>query len=286
VIHRHRFRAMGTQIELFVDTQAPDGALGEAEREFRRLELILSRFLPDSELSRLNRARVMRVGPELAELVRLAIEARVRTRGRFDPTVHNALVAAGYDRTFELVPAQCSASPHVALAPCSGEVEIDGDVVVIEAGFALDLGGIAKGWAADRACAILASAGGPALVDAGGDVVGVGRTWPIGVAAPEQGITLGLRDGALATSGRDRRRWTCNGREAHHVIDPATGAPADGDVLTVTVAARTAAEAEVLATALFLSGEAEVAAQEADAEAVPAVIVARDGRTLFAGGLA
>jgi len=70
------------------------------------------------------------------------------------------------------------------------------------------------------------------------------------------------------------------------VIDPATGAPADSDVLTVTVAARTAAEAEVLATALFLSGEAEVAAQEADGEAVPAVIVARDGRTLFAGGLA
>jgi thiamine biosynthesis lipoprotein len=276
---------MGTEIELFVDTQAPDGPMDEAEREFRRLELILSRFLPDSELSRLNRARVMRVGPELAELVPLAIAARTRTNGRFDPTVHNAVVSAGYDRTFELVPGRCSRPPRVAPAPCSGDVEIHGDVVVIEAGFALDLGGIAKGWAADRACAILASAG-PALVDAGGDLVGVGRTWPIGIPVPAQDLTLGLRDGALATSGRDRRRWTCNGHEAHHVIDPATGEPADGDVLTVTVAARTAAEAEVLATALFLSGEAERAAREADADAVPAVIVARDGRALLAGGLA
>ena len=285
MIHRRRFHAMGTEIELFVDTRAPDVAMDEAEREFRRLEQILSRFLPDSELSRLNRARVMQVGPELAELVPLAIEARTRTNGRFDPTVHNAVVSAGYDRAFELLPEQSSRPARVAPAPCSGDVEMNGDVVVIEEGFALDLGGIAKGWAADRACAILASAG-PALVDAGGDVVGVGRTWPIGVPVPAQDITLGLRDGALATSGRDRRRWTCNGREAHHVIDPATGAPADGDVLTVTVAARTAAEAEVLATALFLSGEAERAAREADAQAVPAVIVARDGRALLAGGLA
>jgi thiamine biosynthesis lipoprotein len=276
---------MGTEIELFVDAQAPDGPMDEAEREFRRLELILSRFLPDSELSRLNRARVMRVGPELAELVPLAIEARTRTNGRFDPTVHNAVVSAGYDRTFELVPERCGRHPRVAVAPCSGEVEMHGDVVVIEPGFALDLGGIAKGWAADRACTILASAG-PALVDAGGDVVGVGRTWPIGVPVPAQDLTLGLRDGALATSGRDRRRWMRNGREAHHVIDPATGEPADGDVLTVTVAARTAAEAEVLATALFLSGETERAAREADTQGVPAVIVARDGRTLLAGGLA
>ena len=285
MIHRRRFHAMGTEIELFVDTREPDGPMGEAEREFRRLELILSRFLPDSELSRLNQARVMRVGPELAELVLLAIAARARTNGRFDPTVHNAVVSAGYDRTFALVPEHCSRPSRVAVAPCSGEVEIHGDVVVLEEGFALDLGGIAKGWTADRACAILASAG-PALVDAGGDVVGVGRTWPIGVPVPARELTLGLRDGALATSGRDRRRWTRNGREAHHVIDPATGEPAEGDVLTVTAAAGTAVEAEVLATALFLSGEAERAAQEADEAAVPAVIVARDGRTLLVGGLA
>jgi len=152
-------------------------------------------------------------------------------------------------------------------------------------GMRLDLGGIAKGWAADRICAMLSSAG-PALVDAGGDLVGTGRSWPIGVATPTGTITLGVRDGALATSGRDRRRWIRNGYEAHHVIDPGTGAPAHGDVLTVTVAARTAAEAEVLATALFLSGEANRAAREADSADVPAVIVARDGRTLFAGGLA
>jgi thiamine biosynthesis lipoprotein len=276
---------MGTQIELFLQARAPEGVIREAEHEFRRLELVLSRFRPDSELSRLNRARTMRVGPELAEVVRLAVDARETTRGRFDPTVYNAVVSAGYDRSFELIEAESTCASHVGVPPCLGRIEIDGDLVVIEAGFGLDLGGIAKGWAADRVCAMLSSAG-PALVDAGGDLVGAGRTWPIGVSTPARTITLGLRDGALATSGRDRRRWIRDGNEAHHLIDPATGAPANGDVLTVTVAAGTAAEAEVLAKALFLSGGAERAAREADAVDLPAVIVARDGRTLLAGGLA
>jgi FAD:protein FMN transferase len=281
---RHPFHAMGTEIELFLDAAEADEFVREGEDEFRRLEALLSRFEPDSELSRLNRARALRVGPELGELVRLAVRAREATHGRFDPTVHDAVAAAGYDRSFELVAAACDQARSVAPVRCGGEIELDGDLIVLEEGFRLDLGGIAKGWAADWVCAMLASAG-PALVDAGGDVVGKGRPWPIGVATPVGTITLELRDGALATSGRDRRHWVRDGRLAHHVIDPETGEPAEGDMLTVTVAAGTAAEAEVLATSLFLAGEAEIAGAEADAAEIPAVIVACDGRTFLAGGL-
>ena len=75
------------------------------------------------------------------------------------------------------------------------------------------------------------------------------------VEVPDGALTLGLAAGALATSGRDRRRWWRDGEERHHVIDPATGHPAAADLLTVTVVAARAAEAEVLATALFLAGE-------------------------------
>jgi FAD:protein FMN transferase len=132
-----------------------------------------------------------------------------------------------------------------------------------------------QGYAVDRAAEILARAG-PALVNAGGDIAARGRLWPVGVETGEGQVTLGLGDAALATSGRDRRRWRRGGAEVHHLIDPATGAPAESDYIRVTVTAPTAAEAEVLAKAVFLGAE----------PTVPAVLVTADGRTVLAGGLA
>jgi FAD:protein FMN transferase len=129
------------------------------------------------------------------------------------------------------------------------------------------------------------SSAAPALVDAGGDVVVRGRPWPVGVETPDGVLTLELCDSALATSGRDRRTWRVARHDAHHLIDPSTGEPADTDILTVTALGGTAAEAEVRATTLFLAGSAEAAVEEADAEGVPAVIVTDDGRMLLAGGL-
>ncbi len=158
-------------------------------------------------------------------------------------------------------------------------------LIRLDPGVKLDLGGIAKGYAADRALAILARLG-PALVDAGGDIAVAGKPWPVGVETSLGPLTLELSDGALATSGRDRRRWRASDGERHHLIDPATGRPAEGDLLRVTALAATAVEAEVLAKALFLAGDAERAAAEADALGIPAVLVTRDGRTVLAGGLA
>jgi thiamine biosynthesis lipoprotein len=273
-MERRAFPAMGTQVELLLDTEPSaesEAALDRAEHEFERLEALLSRFRPDSELSALNRSGALDAGPDLVEVTRLAVDARERTAGRFDPTVHDALVAAGYDRTFEEVAPDGEARPPV---PCGGEIRVEGRRIELEPGFRLDLGGIAKGYAVDRAHALLAGAG-PCLVNAGGDLAGSGRLWPVGVEAAGETLTLGLEDGALATSGRDRRRWRRSGREAHHLIDPATGAPATGDLVSVTAFAPTAVEAEVLAKAIFLGAPATT----------PAVIVTADGRTLRAGGL-
>lgn len=281
---RHAFRAMGTEMELLLDADN-DGQLIEAEAELRRLESLLSRFLPESELARLNAAGSLAAGPELTELTELALAARERTGGRFDPTVHDALVGAGYDRSFELL-GRATPPPERAGARCGGAVDVDrgSGRITLEPGYRLDLGGIAKGWAADRILGRL-SAAGPALVNAGGDLAAKGAAWPVGVETPAAPLTLELGDGALATSGRDRRAWQRDGVEYHHLIDPATGTPASGDLLTVTVAASSAAEAEVLATSLFLAGSLEAAAAEADAEAIPAVLVGASGEVRLAGGL-
>lgn len=282
MIERRGFRAMGTEIELLVDAHDAFGALSAAEAEFHRLEAILSRFRPDSELSVLNRDGRLDASPDLLRLTRLALAAREETAGRFDPTVHDAVVAAGYDRTFESIAADGPART-LEPRPCAGTVRLAGAAIELGDGVRLDFGGIGKGYAADRAAEILAVAG-PCLVNAGGDIAVRDGAWPIAVQTGAGSLTLELTSGALATSGRDRRRWRRGERELHHLIDPATGVPADGDLLRATVVASDAVAAEVWAKALFLvGGDAGVA--EAEALCMPSVFVSTDGRTRLAGGL-
>jgi FAD:protein FMN transferase len=288
----HRFAALGTTCGLLIDTEESPAvrlSLIAAEGEVLRLEALLSRFRPDSELSRLNRDGRIQAGPELLELVQLALEARDSTGGRFDPTVLPALLAAGYDRSFDAVaadgevpaepPARCGGGVRVDAA--SGTIELDPDVQ-------LDLGGIAKGWIADRLSSRL-DAHGPALVNLGGDISAsrrpAGGVWTVGVDVPAGQVTLALEGGGLATSGRDRRRWLRGGEERHHAIDPATGRPSATDLVRVTAVAGSGVEAEIHATALLLAGE-HPARAEADRLGAACVLVTCDDRAIMAGGLA
>jgi len=273
---RRTFRAMGTDVELLLDAEPgerAERALDRAEAEFERLEQVMSRFREDSELSRLNRdGRLAEASPDLVRVVELAVEAREATGGRFDPTVHDAVVAAGYDRTFDDVAAGSADGPGGAHAHCGGAVRVAGPTIELERGFRLDLGGIGKGYAADRVAELLAVAG-PCLVNAGGDLAVRGGSWPVGITDE---LTVELTWGGVATSGRDRRRWLRHGEEQHHLIDPATGRPAVGAPIRVTVVAGSAAAAEVAAKTAFLGG----------AVPLPHVVVAADGSTILAGGLA
>ncbi len=285
---RRTFDAMGCTFELILDGAAPhtEEALTAAESEIHRLERMLSRFLPTSELSLLNATGALEAPPELVEVTQLALDARERTGGRFDPTVHDAVVAAGYDRSFEeIAPDGLAISPGAA---CGGGVSVTGSTIEIEPGYRLDLGGIAKGYAADRVCALLGTVA-PCVVNAGGDIAIHGTTeqgvWPVAVEVPGEPLTLGLGSGALATSGRDHRRWRRGGIELHHLVDPATGLPAVTSLLRVTAFAESAAGAEVAAKVLLLAGE-RAARIEAEALGIPAVLVTVDGRVELVGGLA
>ena len=185
----------------------------------------MSRFRPDSELSHLNRDGAIDASQDLAEVVELALAAREQTGGRFDPTVHDALVGAGYDRTFDEleVDGDSAAQP----AACGGGVAVNGRRIELDPGVRLDLGGIGKGFAAERVAELLALTG-PALVSAGGDVAVRGvPTEGMWAVAVDDTLTLGLTRGGLATSGRDRRRWRRDGIEQHHLIEPSTGRPSE-----------------------------------------------------------
>lgn len=276
---QHSFPAMGTTIELFVELDEASDEVETAEAEFERLEQIMSRFRSTSELSRLNEAGELDASADLADVVTLALAARVSSGGRFDATVHDALVAAGYDRTFDDVPADAPQASRPAR--CGGGITVEGRRITLDPGTRLDLGGIGKGYAAERVATLLSLAG-PCLVSAGGDIAVRGvpnaGTWPVAVSDE---LTLGLTRGGVATSGSERRRWRRDGVERHHLIDPSTGMPAASDLLRVTAVGSDAVEAEVLATSIFIGG-----LDEALAAGVAAVLLTVDGRTLVTGGLA
>jgi thiamine biosynthesis lipoprotein len=283
---------MGTTVDCLVEAEeCPEvwGALWAAEAEFHRLDALLSRFRADSELSELNARGSLVVGPDLLRVTELALDARERTGGRFDPTVHDAIVAAGYDRTFSELLLDDVAGPLQTLVRCGGGVRVERERMLVELdpGVRLDFGGIAKGDAVDRVCDILGAAG-PCLVSGGGDLAVRGLpssgSWPVEVETSEGPVTFSVTTGAVVTSSRDCRSWRRGGKELHHLIDPFTGQPAETGLLRVTVVAGSAVEGEIAAKALFLAGEHD-AVREANERHVPALLVTQDGRTVWAGGL-
>ncbi len=265
-VRRLTFAAMGTSVTLIApETARPtdlDHALRMVEREFAEQEQRFSRFRDDSELSTVNRSetRPTRVSEPFAALVGRALRAAAETDGLFDPTVLPAMLAAGYDRTFEDV----IVTAREVLRPAAPtgrwrEIVLDLDVLTLPEGVALDLGGIAKGWTADNA-ARRASAVLPwGIVDAGGDMRAFGRVpssgLEIGVEHPFDAhvevLRLALTHGALATSSIVRRSW---GPNLHHLIDPRTGRPASTDVVQASVWADSCVEAEVAAKVALLRG--------------------------------
>ncbi|TAK73757.1 MAG: FAD:protein FMN transferase [Dehalococcoidia bacterium] len=271
------FRAMGTEWWLRAD-RASMALMDRAQGLVEMIESRLSRFRPASALSRLNRDRC--VEDEMLSAVLLAAEdVRVRTSGAFDARVGSAVVAAGYDRSFE----DLGATDAAPSDPRRPEVVVAGASVRLVGEGALDLGGIAKGWTVDRVADLL-SASGPCLVDGGGDIAVRGRPrdaseWAIGIGDEQ---TVGLEHGAVATSSTLHRCWRAGNGVAHHIIDPETGRPAAGLTNTVVIA-RAAYLADALATALIADMQRALPAlREAGAEAL---VQHSDGRWEMTAGM-
>lgn len=257
------------------------------ERFLLQVEWRFSRFRPDSEVSRFNTTREHRPSRLLSDLLQVAEPLRRGSGGLFNPLVGAQVIAAGYDRTFDAI-----GSGSVQRGPAGGEgAPVSGGLIALgdgryrlPEGTRLDVGGIAKGWAADRGAEFLGQLG-PACVDAGGDVR-VAGAWPADGGfeieienpfLPDTDLgTLRLTEGSLATSGIAKRWWMSGGELRHHLIDPRTGKPVDTELLCVTAHAPTAAEAEVAAKTAFILG-AEEGAAWLNAHGYAGLFVARDG---------
>jgi len=273
MLQKLEFLAMGSEIlvALDIDTDRPEEALLEVPEWFASWEDTLSRFKPDSELSRLNRTfdQPVRVSQTMWDVFETALVAEEETSGLVTPTVLDAVIESGYDRSFDLLPRFQYHHGSAVLTQTSPLTLVVYDeierTICLPEGLRLDLGGIAKGWAAHKTADHL-KAFGPVLVDAGGDIAisglhADGGPWQIGVRNPlspnEDILTLQLGRCGVATSGRDRRRWYQNGLLQHHIIDPRTGLPAETNILTATVIAPTVMQAEAAAKAALIMGSAE-----------------------------
>ncbi len=264
------FRAMNTQILLVVADYWHSALLSAAEDVFHEVEARFSRFLPESELSRFNtRVReVARVSRDLFEILSQALGFHRSTAGVFDPAILPQLEGAGYDRSFEQVDRDSAVSPTpVPVHHSIGELALDPARLEVRApaGLRIDLGGIGKGFAVDRAARVLAPAR-SYLVDAGGDILAAGDGpdgggWRVGVAnpaRPEEDLDeVVLRDQAIATSTTSARRWRRGGRWLNHLIDPRTGQPVESNVISVSVIAPSATSADVYAKSALLLGPRE-----------------------------
>ncbi len=302
MLHEHRFRAMNTDVAVWLWSDVAPAALllAQAEAVFAGAEAELSRFRPDSGLSRLNAAadgRPQPVSPLLVAVLAAALAAAAESHGLFDPTILAALRRAGYDRSFDLLAAAPDAGPPAEQPPATPQgwrqvrLDVAAGTVQLPAGLGIDLGGIGKGWTVDQVAQELAPWG-AALVDAGGDMRATappgGEPWPVAVQDPFDAgrdlLVLSLARGALATSSIGRRRWQRDGQPMHHLIDPRRGRPAASDLHTVTVLAPTAVEAEVAAKAALLLGRAAGRRYLAQ-RSLPGVLVGVDRRWQTTGDL-
>ena len=276
-----RFPSMGSEAHVRLESPVHEPAelerlLAGVRALLREVELTLSRFRADSELSAVNRdpREVVALSPLMAEFARAAEWARVRSGGLVDATLLDELERAGYattraglepaplDEALRVAPPRRPARARGALARFS--IDPSGRLRR-EPGVQLDSGGLGKGLAADLAAALL-----PAdvryAISAGGDLAvgGPGGAWEVAVAAVRTGAEvhrLQVRAGGVATSGIQARLWRApDGSYAHHVLDPSTGQPAWTGLLAVTAAASSALEAEVLAKTALLAGPARARA--------------------------
>ena len=249
-LEAHHFEGLGSNCSLFA-VGVPPGRLLEGEFWVRRMGARLTRFSADSELSAFNASAGSwrDVSPELESLLRESLRAFETSSGLVNVAVLRSLEAIGYARPFaerQPVATELRACP---LPPLPDVLVVRPGAAHLEPGAGIDLGGIAKGWLADRLAVLL---GPNTLANLGGDLSARGMGpggdgWPVGLG----GVTVLLRDQGAATSSVRRRRWSV---EHHHLIDPRTGLPAQTGLEEVSVVAANGVEAEVITKTALLAG--------------------------------
>ena len=268
---RDAFRAMGTTIEVDIVSSQPteivDGTFQKIREIFFRLEWIFSRFLKESELSKLNASlgKECLVSREMLEVLILAIRFSKETDGMFDPRILPQLLHSGYVGDFYKQPPSVtignSADVRIFDQRFSEEILLDKQAGTVRLQYPIDLGGIVKGYAVQVAVDLLRSRGfADFVVDAGGDMFAAGHDedddpWFVAIEGiDEQDARWHLSNKAVATSGITRRSWNIGKQSLHHLVHPRDPNRYDFSLQSVSVVSGSIVEADVFAKTYFLLG--------------------------------
>lgn len=295
--------AMGSLLTLTAwtdDAPAAHAAFAAVFAEFDRLEALLTVWRPDSDVSRINAsafAAAVPVRAETREVLHAAEQVSAWTEGGFDVTFGALAEIWKFDQDQDgRVPTPAEIAAHRARVDHRAVVVDDGPgtVRLTRPDVRVHLGGIGKGYAVDRAVAILRAAGlADFMIQAGGDLYVAGRAgdtpWRLGIQDPrgaggESFATVELSDATFSTSGDYERFFVKDGVRYHHILDPKTGEPARG-CRSVTIVARQALWADGLSTGVFILGPERGMALVERLPDVEAVIVTADSRVLISSGL-
>ena len=295
------FRAWSCSVRVVVaDPAVADRAAADVAGLLDRVDREASRFRADSALSRANRqaGRPTPIPRALASMVHAALDGAASTDGLVDPTIGRCVSAAGYDRDITLI-AQDAPMRELRPPPATWrDVRLDREsgLLTVPAGCWLDLGATAKAYTADRAAAMLHDRYRTGvLVEIGGDLAVAGAQdvavldpsqvgWPIAVGEREGGPCqqIAVYSGAVTTSTTTVRQWRRGGLPAHHIIDPRTGAPAEGPWRTASVAAPCALAANIASTAAIILGQR--AESWLTKRGLAARLIGQDGQIVTLGG--
>jgi thiamine biosynthesis lipoprotein len=292
---------MGTLVEISVigrDGDKAEAAIHDAFDEMGRIEGLMSRRIPESEVSRINKlagVRPVRVSAEVLKVIRRAEGISEASGGYLDVSIGALLDLWGFEGDGCRLPGKEEVEQVLRSVGYRGvhRDETASTVQLGKEGMRIDLGGIAKGYAVDRAFEVLASRGyGNLIVNAGGDMRVGGKKpngpWVIGIQDPRDRsrilATLDASDICVATSGDYERYFTENGIRYHHLLDPFTGFPARG-CRSVTILAKDALSADALATAVFVMGPKRGLELIERMEEVEGLIISSDGEMVLSEGL-
>jgi FAD:protein FMN transferase len=295
--------AMGSALRIAVwtpDVTGATAAIDAAFVEFERLEGALSVWRPESDVQRLNAAAgkgPVSIGPDTRAVLEAAAEASRLTQGKFDITFGALADIWKFDHDRDnRVPTREAIAARLPLVDYTA-VRVDaarGTAEIVRPGVRIHLGGIGKGYAVDRAAALLRERGfADFLLQAGGDLYAAGqrgdRPWRVGLHDPRgtEGATfatLVLRDETFSTSGDYERYFVRDGVRYHHLLDPDTGEPARG-CRSVTILARSALTADWVSTGVFVMGPDAGLALVESLPGVEAVIVSAGNEVLISSGL-
>ncbi|MFL6518037.1 MAG: FAD:protein FMN transferase [Bacillus sp. (in: firmicutes)] len=291
-MYTYRFPSMSTNVQISINHEMFANDLMPIYKLFELIEDTCSRFRSDSELSQLNQQieKEVIVSNEMFSILSDAVRFYEETDGIFNPSILSTLENHGYSRSIERIKGKelAATAPSLVATIESQPFILNESKQSVTLFSKIDLGGMAKGWLIDRAAQLLEGLG-YGFINVGGDIRIFGtlpRPLNIGIESPfaesEMISSIQVEKGALATSATTKRQWLMNGERMHHLIDTRTGKPSKSQVVSATVTAPSALEADVWAKTVLLLGEQE-GKQWITRKGVPAVLITKDG-DIWRGG--